>query len=251
MLRGIYAAAAGMINQRERLDVVSNNVANINTTAFKRSQHVSRGFYQVFAEEVGRFPSRRGSREIPGGGTMMDATAYDFSPGAIIESGNPLDVAIDGPGFFVVRTPAGDRYTRAGNFSVDSGGRLVTPGGETVLGEKGPILIQGSSVTISSGGDVVVDGAPVERLRVVDFPQPYKLTRHGHNQFAADERVAGTLKPVETPNLKAGALEHSNVNPIAELVAMMDAARSYEAQQRIILLFNQSLDAAVNDIART
>ena len=251
MLSGVYAAAAGMINQRERLDVISNNLANISTTAFKRSQAVSRGFYQGFAEAVGRFPSPRGSQEVPGGGSVMDATAYDFSPGAIIDSGNPLDVAIDGPGFFVVRTPAGDRYTRAGNFSIDSEGRLVTPGGEAVLGEQGPILIQGSSATISPGGDVVVDGAPVERLRIVDFPRPYRLTRHGHNQFAADERIAGTLKPVETPNLKAGALEHSNVNPIAELVTMMDAARSYEAHQRIIVLFNESLDAAVNDIART
>lgn len=250
MLKGVYAAAAGMINQRERLDVISNNVANISTTAFKRSEPISRGFYQVFAEEIGRFPSRRGSREIPGGGSALDTAAADFSPGPIVESGNPLDVAIDGPGFFVVRSPAGERYTRAGAFSIDSEGQLVTSGGESVLGEQGPILIQGSNVFISPGGDIVVDDIPADRLRIVDFPEPHRLTRHGHNQFIADEQTILTRRTIDTPTLKAGALERSNVNPIAELVSMMDAARSYEAHQRIIVAFNESLDAAVNDIAR-
>ena len=145
MLRGIYAAAAGMINQRERLDVISNNLANISTTAYKRSQPVSRGFYQIFAEEVVRFPSLRGSQAVPGGGSTLDATADDFSPGPLVDTGNPLDVAIDGPGFFVVRAPAGERYTRAGNFSLNPEGQLVTQNGEPVLGEQGAILIDRNS----------------------------------------------------------------------------------------------------------
>ncbi len=250
MLRGIYAVAAGMINQRERLDVISNNVANISSTGFKRSEPVSRGFYQVFSEEVGRFPSQRGARDIPGGGSALDTAAADFSQGPIVKSGNPLDVAIDGPGFFVVRASVGERYTRAGNFSIDSEGRLVTPGGESVLGEQGPILLQGSNVVISPNGSVTVDGVPTDRLRIVEFPEPHRLTRYGHNQFSADEQTLATRRTVGEPNLKAGALERSNVNPIAELALMMDAARSYEAHQRIIVAFNETLDAAVNDIAR-
>jgi flagellar basal-body rod protein FlgG len=251
MLRGVYAAATGMINQRERLDVISNNLANISTTAFKRSQPVSRGFYQIFAEEVGRFPSLRGSREVPGGGAALDATAKDFSPGPIVDTGNPLDLAIDGPGFFVVRTPAGERYTRAGSFSLNPEGLLVTPDGEPVLGEQGPIVIQGESVAISPDGSVIIDGEPSEQIRVVDFPQPHRLTRYGRNQFGADEETAATREPVATPSLRVSALEHANVNPIAELVAMMDASRSYEAHQRVIIAMNESLDAAVNEIART
>jgi flagellar basal-body rod protein FlgG len=251
MLRGVYAAASGMITQRERLDVISNNLANISTTAFKRSQPVSRGFHQIFAEEVVRFPSLRGSRGAPGGGSALDATADDFSPGPIVDTGNPLDVAINGPGFFVVRTPAGERYTRAGNFTLDPDGQLVTPNGEPVLGEQGPIIIQGDSVAFSPNGDVIVDGIASERIRIVDFPQPYKLTRFGRNQYGADEETTRLREPVAAPNLRVSAREHANVNPIAELVAMMDASRSYEAHQRVIIGMNESLDAAVNEIARS
>lgn len=251
MLRGMYAAAAGMINERERLDVISNNLANISTTAFKRSQPLCRGFYQIFAEEVGRFPSVRGSREVPGGGSALDATAKDFSPGPIVDTGNPLDVAIDGPGFFVVRTPAGERYTRAGNFSLNPDGLLVTPNGEAVLGEQGAIVIQGDSVTISPDGTVIIDGVPSGQIRVVDFPQPQRLTQYGRNEFGADAATTRMREVVATPSLRVGALEHSNVNPISELAAMMEASRSYEAHQRVIIAMNDSLDAAVNDIART
>lgn len=251
MLPGVYAAASGMITQRERLDVISNNVANIGTTAFKRSEPVSQGFYQVFAEQIGRFPPQRGSTEIPGGGAVLDTAAKDFSPGSVVETGNPLDVAIDGPGFFVVRTPVGERYTRAGNFSLSSDGQLVTQTGEAVLGEQGPILVQGESLSISSTGQVMLDGEPVDRIRVVDFPLPHRLRRYGRNLYGADEETTRMRVSLAEPNLRAGALELSNVNAITEITNLMDAARTYEAQQRIIVAFNESLDAAVNDIARS
>ncbi|GAB4349025.1 MAG: flagellar basal-body rod protein FlgF [Candidatus Abyssubacteria bacterium] len=250
MLKGIYAAASGMITQRERLDAVANNVANVSTVGFKRTIPVSRGFYQVFAREITRFPAQRGSAEIPGGGAALDATALDFSPGAIIESGNPFDVALDGSGFFVVLTPAGERYTRAGNFTLDAEGRLVTQNGHPVMGREGPIVARGEDVRISSDGQVMVNGAPVEQLLVVDFPRPHRLTEYGENYYAAPAEVRQTRTVVEQVQLRVGALERSNVNPIVELINLMDAARSYESQQRVIQAFDQSLDAAVNEIAR-
>ncbi len=250
MLRGIYAAASGMITQRERLDVVANNLANIGTTGFKRARPVSRGFYQVFAREIGRSPSQRGSADIPGGGSALDETSDDFSPGSIIETGNPLDAAIEGPGFFVIRTPAGDRYTRDGGFTLSSDGRIVTKNGNPVLGEQGPIITGAGVVTISPSGDVMVDNVPAERIRVVNFPKPYKLSRYGHNLYGATDEIRRTATPVENPSIRAGALERSNVNPIEELVSLMDAERTYEAHQRIIVGLNESLDAAVNEIAR-
>ncbi|UCD57128.1 MAG: flagellar hook-basal body protein [Candidatus Hydrogenedentota bacterium] len=250
MLRGIYAAAAGMVTQRERLDVIANNMANVSTIAFKRAEPVSRGFYQVFAEEVVRFPPLRGSREVPGGGSALDATPDDFSPGAVVETGNQLDIAIDGLGFFVIRTPTGERYTRAGKFSLDSGGQLVTQNGHPVLGKQGPILIRGETVQISPEGDVLVDGAPAERIVVVDFPRPYRLSKYGQNLYGASEEVRQTRSTVAAPHLRVGALERSNVNTVAELTLLMDAARSYEAHQRVIQAFDESLDSAVNEIAR-
>ncbi len=250
MLRGVYAAAAGMISQRQRLDVIANNLANISTTGFKRSQPVSRGFYQLFAKEIQRFPASRGSDAVPGGGSMLDETAADFSPGSIVDTGNPLDVAIDGPGFFVIRTQAGDRYTRAGAFTLNSNGQIVTQNGDPLLGRQGPIVTQGGLVTISPSGDVLVDNIPTEQIRVVDFPKPYRLSRYGRNLYSATEEVRRTAAPAETLSLRVAALEHSNVNPMAELASLMDAARNFETHQRIVVAFNESLDAAVNEIAR-
>lgn len=250
MLRGIYAAASGMIAQRERLDVIADNLANVNTVAFKKAEPISRGFYQVFAREIGRFPSDRGSSDIPGGGSALDATAGDFSTGPIIDTGNPLDAAIEGSGFFVVETPAGERYTRAGNFSVDAEGRLVTQDGYFMRGQQGLIVARGARVQVSQAGDVLVDGEPVDRLLVVDFPRPYRLSKYGQNLYGAAEEVRQTQSPVQTPSLRVSALERSNVNPISELVLLMDTARTYEADQRIIQAIDESLNAAVNQIAR-
>ncbi|MBI5117405.1 flagellar hook-basal body protein [Candidatus Poribacteria bacterium] len=251
MLRGVYAAASGMIGQRERLDVIADNLTNVSTAAFKRAEPISRGFYQVFAGEIRRFPSERGSGEIPGGGSALDATAGDFSIGSIIDTGNPLDAAIEGSGFFVVETPAGERYTRAGNFSLDAEGRLVSQDGYFVRGQQGPIVARGASVRLSQAGDVLVDGASVDRLLVVDFPRPYQLSKYGQNLYGAVEEVRQTQSPVQTSSLRVSALERSNVNPISELVSLMDTARMYEADQRIIQAIDESLNAAVNQIART
>ena len=250
MLPGLYAAAAGMIAQRERLDVIANNTANLSTTGFKRADPISRGFYQVFADEIARFPALRGSAEIPGGGSSLDLTSEDFSPGPIIDTGNPFDVAIDGSGFFVVRSPTGERYTRAGNFTLDPEGKLVTQNGYPVLGQGGPIITAGENVQISQDGDVLVDGVPAERILLVDFPRPYELLKHGRNLYGIPEYMSRTRAPAADSHLRVGALEYSNVNPINELTLMMDASRAYETHQRVIQAFDETLNAAVNEIAR-
>lgn len=251
MLRGIYTSASGMIAQGRRVDVISNNMANVATTAFKRTEPVIEGFYQVFSREITRYPTARGTQRIPGGGSAVQTTMVDFSPGPIIESGNPLDVAIEGDGFFVVRTPLGDRYTRAGNFSLNSSGQIVTHDGYPVLGQKGPISVTGEDVRISDNGDVLVDGVPAETLAIVDFPKPYPLLPFGKSLYSASEAGLRSMVKVESPRLRVGALEGSNVNPISELGALMTAARSFETGQRIVQAFDESLDAAVNRIART
>ena len=242
MLPGVYAAAAGMITQRERLDVIANNLANVSTAAFKRAEPISRGFYQVFAEEIARFPGIRGSRDVPGGGSMLDVTNDDFSPGPVVDTGNPLDVALEGSGFFVIDTPQGERYTRAGNFSLNSFGQLVTQSGHSVLGQRGPILAQGESVQISPNGDVLVDGNAVDRILLVDFFRPYKLTKYGQNLYGVSEEVRQTQSTTVEMNVRVGALEQSNVNPITELTLLMDTARSYEAHQRVIAAFYELLE---------
>jgi flagellar basal-body rod protein FlgF len=251
MLQGVYAAAAGMITQRERLDVIANNIANVSTTGFKRSEPISRAFYQIFGNEIARFPALRGSREIPGGGSAIDDTREDFAPGPIVETGNPLDIAIRGPGFLVIDTPQGERYTRAGNLTLNSEGQLVTQSGQPIMGQRGSIFAQGESVQISAGGEVLVDGDATDKLLIIDFTEPHRLTKYGQNLYGAIDEMRQTQSILMEPNLIVGALEHSNVNPIAELTLLMDAARSYEAHQRVILALDELLDSTVNDIART
>ncbi len=251
MLRGIYAAASGMVTQRERLDVIANNLANTSTTAFKRAEPIARGFRQVFAEEIGRFAGVPASLAIPGGGSALDATTEDFSPGPVVDTGNPLDVAIDGDGFFVIGTQNGQRYTRAGNFSLNPEGQLVNQNGQPVWGRGGPVFVRGETIQISANGDVVVDGATVDRLWIVDFPRPYLLTKCGQNLYATTEDSLRTNPISVETNVRAGALERSNVNPITELTLLMETARSYEAHQRVVGAFDELLDSAVNDIART
>ncbi|RJP26163.1 MAG: flagellar hook-basal body protein [Candidatus Abyssobacteria bacterium SURF_5] len=250
VLRGIYTAASGMIAQGRRVDVISNNLANVGTTGFKRSQPAIRGFHQIFSREIMRYPPARGIDNVDGGGAAVNATIEDFSQGPTIESGNPLDLALEGPGFFVVRTPLGDRYSRAGNFSLNSLGHLVTREGYPVLGREGPIIIHGETVRISANGDVLVNDVPAETILVVDFPKPYPLTPYGDSLFGATEAGATASFVVPDPRVRVGALEGSNVNPIAELVSLMSAARSYESSQRAVQALDESLDAAVNRIAR-
>lgn len=181
---------------------------------------------------------------------MLDATTEDFSPGILMDTGNPFDVAIDGPGFFVVDAPAGRRYTRAGNFSLDPEGRLVTQNGRPVMGLQGPIIVQGDTVKITPDGDILVDDALTDRLMIVDFPRPYKLSKAGQNLYSASDDVRPTLSPMDGPLLRVGVLERSNVNIVAELTLMINAARSYETHQRVISAIDEALDAAVNEIAR-
>jgi flagellar basal-body rod protein FlgG len=238
-----------MIAQGRRVDVISNNIANVNTAGFKRSDPLIRGFHQVFSEEIMRNPAARGSQRVAGGGSALDATTEDYSPGPIIESGNPLDVAIDGPGFFVIRTPLGDRYTRAGDFSLNSWGQLVTKEGYPVLGRQGPITLRGEDVRISANGDVLVDDIPAETIAVVDFPKPYPLVPFGNSLFGATDGGRSAV-PVQEPLLRVASFEGSNVNPISELAALMTAARSFETNQRIVQALDESLNAAVNRIAR-
>jgi flagellar basal-body rod protein FlgG len=250
MLRGIYTSASGMIAQGRRVDIISNNLANVATTSFKRSEPAIRGFHQLFSKESQRHPAARGTDQVPGGGSAVDATMEDFSPGPIIDTGNPLDVAIDGSGYFVVQTPFGNRYTRAGNFSLNSLGHLVTAEGYPVLGQEGPIMVQGENVKIAANGDVLVNGIPAETIALVDFPKPYPLVPYGKSLYGATEAGARAVVPAPETHLRVGALEGSNVNPISELVSLMSAARSFETSQRAVQALDESLDAAVNRIAR-
>jgi flagellar basal-body rod protein FlgG len=171
----------------------------------------------------------------------MGGAGADFSEGEIFSTGNPLDLAISGPGFFELETPAGLRYSRNGAFRMNSGGEVITPEGFKLMTNKGPLRIAAhDTLVLDRSGRVIVNGAEAGRLRVVGLENAAKA---GGGLF--------TGKPVEfKADLMQGALEQSNVKPFREMVTLIDAFRAYETNQKMITSFDTVSQRAVNDIAR-
>lgn len=216
MIRGIIASARALVVQARRQDLFSANLANAGTVGYKRLRAA------VTSQSAGVGASRSRGWGVP---VTVVGAAPDLSGGPIRRTGNPLDLAILGMGFFVIQTPRGIRYTRAGAFSIDSNRRLVTQQGDLVLGEKGPLTLPPGRVQVGEDGTVSVNGQPVDRLRLVAFGAGTALTPEGEHYFIA----SGTGAPTRKVRVVQGALEDSNVRPPAELSRMMMGLRVYEA----------------------
>jgi len=194
------------------IDVIANNLANANTNGFKRD------FGHILQEE-----------------TRVEAgTKVDFSTGDLVSTGNELDAAINGQGFFAIQTPNGVRYTRNGSFSLNAGGELVTQDGMPVLNSSGsPINAGHGKVAIQDGGSVTVDGNETAKLKIVNFKEPQKLQKEGLSRMIWTG-APDAVQDVPDPRLKSGALERSNVNAIDEMVHLMSAYREFEAVQKTL-----------------
>lgn len=211
---------------RNRLDVIANNVANLNTAGFKR-QSLESDEYRMTAASANIFP--RGSQDIS---YVEDwTTVTDFDPGDVDVTGNPLDVAIDGDAFFVVQTPDGERYTRAGAFQLDPDGRLVTPDGHPVLGEGGEIVFapNEADIVIGRDGSIATNAGPRGRLRLAAFEDNRLLEKVGDNLFAG-----GPALPAAGAGVRQGAVERSNVQAVVEMTRLIDVTRAYESVSRMI-----------------
>ena len=216
-----------MVLERQ-MDVVANNVANVNTNGFKADRSMFQEYLASGAHEDNFLtPDRRVSY------VQDRATFHDFSQGAVEETRNPLDVAIDGGGFLVVQTPAGERYTRDGALQINNQGQLVTAGGNPVLGNSGPIVFQSTDkqVSIASDGNVtVLEGTSRidsvrGRLRVVSFAQAQNLQKEGSNLYSAGQGNAA--QPDTSSKLRQGFVEKSNVNSVLEMSRMIEVTRTY------------------------
>lgn len=224
MISGIYRLIDGSLAQKLRFDTISNNLANINTNAFKKDII---SFKQVL--------------------TMKNSSTIDFTPGPIRYTGNKLDVALDAPGFFKIQTSRGTRYTRDGSFTLNADQVLVTQSGNPVLGQNGPIKISGINVSIESDGQVVVENEPVDKIVVVDFKQPQFLKKEGFSYY----RYRGEEKdifPAENVRVQKGYLESSNVNPTEEMIKMIETLRVFESAQKAIQCIDEMNSKMVNDV---
>ena len=211
-----------------QMDVVANNVANVNTNGFKADRSLFEEFLSSRAHEdnfIGR--DRRVS-------FVQDrATFHDFAQGAAEQTKNPLDVAIDGGGFLVVQTPAGERYTRDGGLQINNQGQLVNVAGHPVLGTSGPIVFQPTDkdITIAADGNItVLEGtnrinSVRGKLRLVSFAQAQQLVKEGSNLYSAGEGAAA--QPDTVSKVRQGFVEKSNVNSVAEMSRMIEVTRAY------------------------
>jgi flagellar basal-body rod protein FlgF len=228
-------AALGAFRQQTRIDhLIANNLSNVQTTGFKREVPV---FKDVLSQASGRF------RKIGN-----DPVKISFIPGTIQKTGNDLDLAIEGEGFFKVETPNGGRYTRSGNFGLNKDKVLINADGFPVLGQKGEITLTGQKITVGGNGSIAVDGNEVDQIAVVSFPDLNVLNKEGHTLLKMESRetemAAGQSQVVQ------GALEASNVNPVEEMINLMDSFRTYQSCLKIIQA-DDSLDSkAVNEVGR-
>lgn len=230
MERGTYVAASAGMAQLAKIQVVTNNLANIDTPGYKRQGLVGelQSFEQTLAATVApNDPYAKGDHDRTPGVRSVK-TVNDFTQGPIHQTSNPLDAALARENdFFVVTTPSGSEYTRAGNFSLNSAGDIVTPDGYPVAGEGGALNIgSGTLVKISPDGSITSDGQVVGKIQTVHFEDPSVLVPNGSTRF---KLAAGGAAPTTVPaQIVPEALEQSNVSAITSIVDLIAANRGFE-----------------------
>ncbi|HET6674113.1 MAG TPA: flagellar basal-body rod protein FlgF [Nitrospiraceae bacterium] len=254
MNRAIYPILSGALAEERQLQVFANNLANVNTAGFKQDE-------QAFRTVLGRAGHAPAASLAAAGlaQTIMTkpagsaervfvqphALATSFEAGRIRITGNPLDLAVDGNGFFEVKTPQGPRYTRSGMFSLDNKRRLVSNLGYPVMGTKGEIKIPPGNIQINNEGVIQVDGNQVATLKVVEFAPGQMPQKHMEGLFSG-----GKPKTASHPRVQSGHIEESNVNALSEMVKMIQGMRSYESAQKLMQTLDQMTETAIRDVGR-
>lgn len=267
MHRGLYSACSAMLVQETNLDVVTNNLANVNTVGFRRRIPVQSEFSALMdrIEKVSEdgetkiltvppFTMNWKGRQTIGSlalATLFSETYMDSSPGVIQVTDNPFDVAIDGAGFFALQDNEGNtRYSRQGNFQVSSEGTLVTPDGMTLLGDGGPLSVEGAThAFINESGQLIADGALVGNVPLYTFENPTFLQQVGGNNFVANE-ASGAPVEVDQVRLLRGSLEVSNVSVVEEMVRMIEAQRAYEGASKALMSHDEQTGKLISSFSK-
>ncbi len=266
--RGVYAALSGAMAQAQRLDTIANNIANVNTPGFKRDDQTFREYLSANERpsEVLQVPKVPASLEsfydMQGGDVSYvdnSGTYTDFAQGRLVASTSPLDVAIDGQGFFEIMTPNGLRLSRAGSFTMDGNGMLVNKDGMPVLTEAAPGTDPASRVIrvnaegqvhISENGEVFQGDNNIGKLSVVDVANKDALRKIGTNLYDFKAGMQPEVQNLATPRLKQGFVESSNVNIVQEMVDMIQATRTFESNQKAIQAYDAISDKLVNVVPK-
>jgi flagellar basal-body rod protein FlgF/flagellar basal-body rod protein FlgG len=232
---GFYAACTALLARNQALDSVANNLANVSTPGYRGQHNVFRSLLAVSSAR----PLSSINHAVNNYSVLGD-TDLDLSQGNLEHTGNALDFAIQGSGFFAVKTASGgDAFTRDGNFHVSPQGQLVTTAGDAVMGESGPIQIVGAPVSVSPDGTISVNGALAGKLKVVDFAPGTSLEALGQTYYTAP---ANSATPAKNASIQQGNLESSNVNAVASAVQLVTVQRYAELMQRALYLFHSEMN---------
>ena len=244
MINGVLETSRGCLKEEMRMDIISNNLANTTVVGFKKDR-IS------FIDLLGQAQSG-GTQKTQGDASSnpsLIAIETDMTQGDTRATGNQLDLAIYGKGYFKVNTPDGIRFTRKGNFTLDELGTLITQDGFQVMGKNGTITITGNDIAIGNQGEIMVDGVSVGRLDLVDFEDPKGLVKAGKSLFIhqADDLGKG-IGPDTT--VKQGYLELSNVNVAEEMIQMIHSLRAFESYQKAIKVLDGINNKAINEVGK-
>jgi len=232
-----YIAASGMKSAYRAIEIATNNLANVTSPGFK----ADRPFYRLLQDQVEQLS-----------GSRLAGTRTDHSPGSLKMTGNPLDLAIDGEGFFAIRTGNGIRYTRDGNFTMTQAGELVTQEGNQVLDDRNqPIILTSQTgvpneIAVSREGDVSVDGNITAKLGIYRFADQAALLKEGSLNFSTD----AAPQRVVNPEIEQGVLEQSNVNAISAMIDLLEMQRIFDINQRTVYMVMNNINRkAITEIA--
>ena len=257
MLKGLYTAHSGMVNEQNRMDVLTNNLANAATTGYKKEGATSRSFKDELALKIkdnSEAPNIARRIGIMNMGVKIGENYTDYTQGSFRITDNACDMAISGQGFFAIQftNKAGvtsTKYTRDGSFTLNKEGYLVTKDGDYVLGsDENPIKLDpAQEFTVEQDGVIWQGGKEVAELQITDFVDYNYLEHYGENYY---QPVEGAEEQPADAKVYSGYLEASNVQVVSEMVQMIAVTRAYETNQKIIQTYDGSLEVAVNQLGK-
>lgn len=256
MIRGLYTAVSGLVTQEAKQQVITNNLANANTTGYKTDNLVIKKFDDVLIQNYDKIAGGKNVRNVIGSlsfGSQIDETNTSFTQGMLQQTDLPTDFAIDGRGFFTVsRNETGGNpqtyYTRDGHFHVNAKGYLVNDSGDSVMGKNNstgqdePIYVGNAKITSDISNNIYLDGVSAYKINTADFDDYSTLKKIGDNLYS------GTPNGSQEVSVKQNNLEKSNVNVINEMVNMMTVMRTFESNQKVIQAMDETLGKAVNEV---
>jgi len=280
MERGLFISATGMTAQQWRMDAVSNNLANVDLNGYKRDEAIHKAFPEMLIrrfDDNGVYRMPFGSMDTSpivgklGMGVEQNEYFTEFTEGAMKQTSSPFDLALEDKGFFVVQTPQGERFTRNGDFVLGKEGYIETQDGFPLLGEHGPIHVKENNFTVDSAGRVWINqefqNDPnrlvsqeentwkktqlLDTVKVVNFDQPRYLAKQGNSQWNLTENSGPAVEVplAQRPKVRQGFLEGSNVNPVTEMVQMIEINRAYENNSKMIQTHDALMGKLINEAA--